>query len=147
MLTHACWVLAGSGSIFESLRLGRPLVVVPNPLLMDNHQVGWGGDEMCRRHGAHAPECTPKNLGVCLWYRMPSHVGLVFSLLGIICLAPELGGIHNQETLHPSTVRPAFPGRRGSPPGCPLHQHFPAVRESALVPALGAPTVPALGRR
>lgn len=29
---------AGSGSIFESLRLGRPLVVVPNPLLMDNHQ-------------------------------------------------------------------------------------------------------------
>lgn len=30
---------AGSGSIFESLRLRRPLVVVPNPLLMDNHQV------------------------------------------------------------------------------------------------------------
>ncbi|KAI7837467.1 hypothetical protein COHA_008725 [Chlorella ohadii] len=30
---------AGSGSIFEALRLRRPLVVVPNPLLMDNHQV------------------------------------------------------------------------------------------------------------
>lgn len=29
---------AGSGSIFEALRLQRPLVVVPNPLLMDNHQ-------------------------------------------------------------------------------------------------------------
>lgn len=29
----------GSGSIFEALRLRRPLVVVPNPLLMDNHQV------------------------------------------------------------------------------------------------------------
>lgn len=29
---------AGSGSIFEALRLRLPLVVVPNPLLMDNHQ-------------------------------------------------------------------------------------------------------------
>ncbi len=40
---------AGSGSIFETLRLRCPLVVVPNPLLMDNHQaeladkVGRGG--------------------------------------------------------------------------------------------------------
>ena len=39
----------GSGSIFEALRLRRPLVVVPNPALMDNHQaeladkVGLGG--------------------------------------------------------------------------------------------------------
>lgn len=30
---------AGSGSIFESLSSGCPLIVVPNPLLMDNHQV------------------------------------------------------------------------------------------------------------
>jgi beta-1,4-N-acetylglucosaminyltransferase len=29
---------AGSGSIFEALRLGRPLVAVANPALMDNHQ-------------------------------------------------------------------------------------------------------------
>ncbi|CAM6127062.1 unnamed protein product [Calypogeia fissa] len=29
---------AGSGSIFETLRAGRPLVVVVNNLLMDNHQ-------------------------------------------------------------------------------------------------------------
>lgn len=29
---------AGSGSVFEALSLGRPLVVVPNPILMDNHQ-------------------------------------------------------------------------------------------------------------
>eukprot|EP00873_Tetraselmis_striata_P045475 jgi/Tetstr1/465739/TSEL_010364.t1 len=29
---------AGSGSTFESLRAGRKLVAVPNPILMDNHQ-------------------------------------------------------------------------------------------------------------
>ncbi|KAJ7524286.1 hypothetical protein O6H91_18G085300 [Diphasiastrum complanatum] len=30
---------AGSGSIFEALRAGRPLVVVANDALMDNHQM------------------------------------------------------------------------------------------------------------
>lgn len=29
---------AGSGSIFEALRLSKPLVAVPNSILMDNHQ-------------------------------------------------------------------------------------------------------------
>lgn len=29
---------AGSGSIFETLRLNKPLVAVPNPVLMDDHQ-------------------------------------------------------------------------------------------------------------
>lgn len=33
---------AGSGSIFETLTVGKPLVVVPNPRLMDNHQVELG---------------------------------------------------------------------------------------------------------
>ncbi|KXZ41565.1 hypothetical protein GPECTOR_390g204 [Gonium pectorale] len=33
---------AGSGSIFESLTAGVPLLVVPNPLLMDNHQQELG---------------------------------------------------------------------------------------------------------
>jgi beta-1,4-N-acetylglucosaminyltransferase len=33
---------AGSGSIFESLSLSKPLIVVPNPLLMDNHQEELG---------------------------------------------------------------------------------------------------------
>ena len=33
---------AGSGSIFEALTVGKPLVVVPNPRLMDNHQVELG---------------------------------------------------------------------------------------------------------
>ena len=30
--------MKGSGSILEALRLGVPLVVVPNPSLKDNHQ-------------------------------------------------------------------------------------------------------------
>ncbi|WIA10315.1 hypothetical protein OEZ86_000456 [Tetradesmus obliquus] len=33
---------AGSGSIFETLHAGKPLIVVPNPLLMDNHQAELG---------------------------------------------------------------------------------------------------------
>ncbi|KAI8470239.1 MAG: glycosyl transferase [Monoraphidium minutum] len=33
---------AGSGSIFEALTAGKALVVVPNPLLMDNHQAELG---------------------------------------------------------------------------------------------------------
>lgn len=29
----------GSGSILDALRVGVPLIVVPNPSLLDNHQV------------------------------------------------------------------------------------------------------------
>lgn len=29
---------AGSGSVFEALRLQKPLIAVPNPILMANHQ-------------------------------------------------------------------------------------------------------------
>ena len=32
-------LFAGSGSIFESLTLGKPLVVAINEQLMDNHQI------------------------------------------------------------------------------------------------------------
>jgi UDP-N-acetylglucosamine transferase subunit ALG13 len=35
-------LLPGSGSIFETLHAGKPLIVVPNPLLMDNHQAELG---------------------------------------------------------------------------------------------------------
>ena len=41
-LHFATWCPAGSGSIFEALSYGRPLIVVPNPLLMDNHQAELG---------------------------------------------------------------------------------------------------------
>lgn len=42
-MTHArVWMLiptTGSGSILAALRIDAPLVVVPNPELLDNHQV------------------------------------------------------------------------------------------------------------
>lgn len=40
-IEHAGLVIshAGAGSIFESLTYQVPLIVVPNPILMDNHQV------------------------------------------------------------------------------------------------------------
>ena len=30
--------LLGSGTIIDVLRMGKPLIVVPNPSLLDNHQ-------------------------------------------------------------------------------------------------------------
>lgn len=48
-LQQSCWAChhlnpqhAGSGSIFETLTARKPLIVVPNPLLMDNHQAELG---------------------------------------------------------------------------------------------------------
>ncbi|MEW5300663.1 MAG: hypothetical protein WDW38_005393 [Sanguina aurantia] len=41
---------AGSGSIFETLTVGVPLIVVPNPLLMDNHQQELGHQLEGMRH-------------------------------------------------------------------------------------------------
>ena len=29
---------AGAGSLFEAMRMGKPLIAVPNPILMHNHQ-------------------------------------------------------------------------------------------------------------
>ncbi|PNH10077.1 UDP-N-acetylglucosamine transferase subunit ALG13 [Tetrabaena socialis] len=50
---------AGSGSIFETLTAGVPLIVVPNPLLMDNHQVELG--EQLAALG-HLVSATPDEL-------------------------------------------------------------------------------------
>ncbi|XP_045821658.1 UDP-N-acetylglucosamine transferase subunit ALG13 homolog isoform X3 [Trifolium pratense] len=41
---------AGSGSIFETLKLGKPLIVVVNEDLMDNHQSELGEELANRKH-------------------------------------------------------------------------------------------------
>ncbi|XP_078439555.1 glycosyltransferase family protein 28 [Wolffia australiana] len=41
---------AGSGSIFETLRLGKPLMVVVNKGLMDNHQSELAAELAARKH-------------------------------------------------------------------------------------------------
>ncbi|CAL5033120.1 unnamed protein product [Urochloa decumbens] len=41
---------AGSGSIFETLRLGKPLIVVVNEDLMDNHQSELAKELADRKH-------------------------------------------------------------------------------------------------
>ena len=43
-------IFTGSGSIFETLRLGKPLVVVVNEDLMDNHQVELAEELAERKH-------------------------------------------------------------------------------------------------
>lgn len=45
---------AGSGSIFETLRAKRPLVVVVNDLLMDNHQCELAEELAARKHLVYA---------------------------------------------------------------------------------------------
>ncbi|GJP66183.1 hypothetical protein CLOP_g23087 [Closterium sp. NIES-67] len=50
---------AGSGSIFEALRASKPLVVVVNAALMDNHQRELAGALVERQHLVQA---TPASL-------------------------------------------------------------------------------------
>ena len=42
--------MAGSGSIFETLKLGKPLIVVVNEDLMDNHQSELAEELAERKH-------------------------------------------------------------------------------------------------
>ena len=43
-------ISAGSGSIFETLKLGKPLIVVVNEDLMDNHQSELAEELAERKH-------------------------------------------------------------------------------------------------
>ena len=49
---------AGAGSIMSALRLGKPLVVVVNGSLMDNHQSELAMEMQARGHLAVAEECS-----------------------------------------------------------------------------------------
>ena len=49
---------AGSGSLFEALALGRPLLAVPNGLLMHNHQVGR---RFTKLRGVLGKRCKPQS--------------------------------------------------------------------------------------
>jgi UDP-N-acetylglucosamine transferase subunit ALG13 len=54
---------AGSGSIFEALRLRKPVIAVPNSILMANHQVCLGGvikscSALLRAHRARRESVT-----------------------------------------------------------------------------------------
>lgn len=46
---------AGAGSIFEALTYKVPLIVVPNPILMDNHQVELAKLMEDRNHAVRPP--------------------------------------------------------------------------------------------
>lgn len=48
---------AGAGSIFESLLYRVPLIVVPNPILMDNHQVELAKLMEDRNHAVRFSAC------------------------------------------------------------------------------------------
>lgn len=57
-LIYTVGVCAGSGSIFETLRANRPLVVVVNDLLMDNHQSELAEELADRKHLVCASPAT-----------------------------------------------------------------------------------------
>ena len=53
---------AGSGSIFETLRLGKPLIVVVNEDLMDNHQSELAEELADRKHLYYARPQTLQHI-------------------------------------------------------------------------------------
>jgi len=57
----------GSGSIFEALSGGKALIVVPNPLLMDNHQAELGDHLAEKRWLVRIPDYM---IDGCVWREM-----------------------------------------------------------------------------
>ncbi|KAI5079450.1 hypothetical protein GOP47_0004929 [Adiantum capillus-veneris] len=49
---------AGSGSIFETLRMGKPLIVVVNEALMDNHQAELAEELAAQKYLMYASPST-----------------------------------------------------------------------------------------
>ncbi|GFY95821.1 glycosyltransferase family protein 28 [Actinidia rufa] len=68
---------AGSGSIFETLKLGKPLIVVVNEDLMDNHQSELAEELAERKHlfCAHPQTLLHTINGMSLETIIPYHPG------------------------------------------------------------------------
>ncbi|XP_052198959.1 uncharacterized protein LOC127806042 [Diospyros lotus] len=68
---------AGSGSIFETLKLGKPLIVVVNEDLMDNHQSELAEELAERKHlsCAHPQTLLHTITGMSLEALVPYHPG------------------------------------------------------------------------
>jgi beta-1,4-N-acetylglucosaminyltransferase len=49
---------AGAGSVFEALRAKKPLLVVVNPILADNHQTELADALSCVEGTGHGPHLT-----------------------------------------------------------------------------------------
>lgn len=87
---------AGSGSIFETLGRGLPLITVPNPLLMDNHQSELA--EKLEKLG-HCAVATPEKLAeVVLWLKPEEFKPYVpGDGAGIVARIDALCGVNGQK--------------------------------------------------
>jgi len=88
VITHA-----GAGSIFESLTYQVPVIVVPNPVLMDNHQVELAKLMEDRNHAVQLfirfyPPCT-----------FITHVDIV---LNCLCVSGQLYSRHSGRCCAPN---------------------------------------------
>ena len=78
---------AGAGSIMEVLELGKPLLVVVNDSLMDNHQAELAG-ALSKR--SHLVATTPSLLLDCLRIQLLPHSALLSSLVPLPPVDPSL---------------------------------------------------------
>ena len=92
---------AGSGSIFEALKLEKPLIAVPNAILMDNHQAELA--EHLAKLG-HIVAATPDTLVATLQklelsglrpYRSDNAEGIVKHITSMMLQTSERSSAHN----------------------------------------------------